>query len=291
MLTYFVVIMITLVLMSIYILGVLGESLHSNESVRLFAKANIISGTIAPYFENPSSVDGSTQTGQILAGTEIHGVAVNPSCTVVYDSNTEASLVGKVLMRDIINTAMTGEQAQSISKSEDGKTVMAVAVPVVSKDKTVGVVYLHETLEDIDKTISYVEMNMLLFSALISILVGMLSLGMSFVITSPLDDFIGVAKEISKGNYKMRLEVHGRNELAEMAEAMNLMCEELENVDETHKKFISDVSHELKTPLATIKLICDSIVDTQEPDIEMIKDFWVTFQTRLTGFRELWSGF
>lgn len=273
MLTYFVVIMITLVLMSIYILGVLGESLHSNESVRLFAKANIISGTIAPYFENPSSVDGSTQTGQILAGTEIHGVAVNPSCTVVYDSNTEASLVGKVLMRDIINTAMTGEQAQSISKSEDGKTVMAVAVPVVSKDKTVGVVYLHETLEDIDKTISYVEMNMLLFSALISILVGMLSLGMSFVITSPLDDFIGVAKEISKGNYKMRLEVHGRNELAEMAEAMNLMCEELENVDETHKKFISDVSHELKTPLATIKLICDSIVDTQEPDIEMIKEF------------------
>ena len=54
MLTYIVVIMITLVLMSIYILGVLSESLHSNESVKLFAKANIISGTIAPYFENPS---------------------------------------------------------------------------------------------------------------------------------------------------------------------------------------------------------------------------------------------
>lgn len=273
MLTYFAVIMVTLVLMSIYILGVLGESLENNESVRLFAKANIISDTVAPYIENPSNFDGNMQTRQILAGTNIRGVAVNQSCTVVYDSNEQSSLLGKVLMRDIINTAMLGEQAKSITKSDEGKPVMAVAVPIMSGDKTIGAVYLNETIDDIDKTVSYVEMNMFLFSALISILVGMLSLGISFVVTSPIDDFIKVAKEISKGNYKMRLEVHGHNELAEMAEAMNLMSDELENIDETHKKFISDVSHELKTPLATIKLICDSIVDTKEPDIEMIREF------------------
>ena len=273
MLTYIVVIMITLVLMSIYILGVLSESLHSNESVKLFAKANIISGTIAPYFENPSSADGSMLAGQILAGTGIRAVAVNPSFTVIYDSNTEASLAGKVLMRDIINTAMTGEQAQSVSKSEEGKSIMAVAVPVIVRDETVGVVYLNESIDDIDKTISYVEINMFFFSVLISVLVGMLSLGMSYVVTSPIDDFIKVAKEISKGNYKVRLKIRGRNELSEMADAMNSMCEELENVNETHKKFISDASHELKTPLATIKLICDSIVDTKEPDIEMIREF------------------
>ena len=114
---------------------------------------------------------------------------------------------------------------------------------------------------------------MFFFSVLISVLVGMLSLGMSYVVTSPIDDFIKVAKEISKGNYKVRLKIRGRNELSEMADAMNSMCEELENVNETHKKFISDASHELKTPLATIKLICDSIVDTKEPDIEMIREF------------------
>ncbi len=272
-LTYFAVTMVTLVLMSIYILGVLRENLQNNESAQLFAKANMISDTIAPYFENPASFDGDMQTRQILAGTSIRGVAVNQSCTVIYDSNEQSSLTGKVLMRDIINTAMSGEQAQSITKSEEGKTVMAVAVPIMSSGKALGAVYLNETVDNIDNTVSYVQMNMLLFSAMISILVGMLSLGISYVITSPIDDFIKVAKEISKGNYKMRLEVHGHNELSEMAEAMNLMSDELENIDETHKKFISDVSHELKTPLATIKLICDSIVDTKEPDIEMIREF------------------
>ncbi len=272
MLTYFVAILITLSLMSIYILGVLGESLHSNESVLLFAKANIIADTVSGAPDNIK--DGADkQIEQIISGTVIRALAVNPSCTVLYDSNKEASLEGKVLMRDIINTAMEGEQAQTLSESDDGNTIMSVAVPVTKDGKIIGVVYLVETIDDIDKTISYVKMNMIIFSVLISILVGMLSLGMSFIVTSRLDEFVKAAKEISNGNYKTRLNVSGDSELVELSEAMNSMCQALENIDETHKKFISDVSHELKTPLATIKLICDSIVDTTEPDIDMIREF------------------
>ena len=94
MFTYFLVIMITLVLMSIYILGVLRESLYNDRLVQLFAKANIISDTIAPYFENPEGADGSAMAEQILAGSGVRGVDVNASCTVVYDTNTKTPLVG-----------------------------------------------------------------------------------------------------------------------------------------------------------------------------------------------------
>ncbi len=272
MITYFVAILVTLSLMSVYILGVLSESLHNNESVLLFAKANIIADTVASSSDN--FADGTDkQIEQIISGTVIRALAVNPSCTVLYDSNKEASIEGKVLMRDVINTAMQGEQAQTLTKSEDGNTIMSVAVPVTVNDKITGAVYLVETIDDIDKTISYVKMNMIIFSVIISILVGMLSMGMSVVVTSRLDQFINAAKEISNGNYKTRVNVSGDSELVELSDAMNSMCQALENVDETHKKFISDVSHELKTPLASIKLICDSIVDTEEPDIDMIKEF------------------
>lgn len=273
MATYFVAILITLSLMSIYILGALSESLHSNESALLFSKANIIADAVAT--DTDSFEDGSVdkQIEQIISGTVIRAVAVNPSCTVVYDSSTESSLKGKVLMRDIINTAMQGEQAQTLSKSDDGNTIMSVAVPVKRGEKLIGAVYLAETIGDIDKTISYVKMNMIVFSVIISVLVGMLSMGMSVIVTSRLDEFIKAAKEISNGNYKTRVNVSGDNELSELSDAMNSMCQALENVDETHKKFISDVSHELKTPLASIKLICDSIVDTEQPDIDMIKEF------------------
>lgn len=272
MLTYFVAILTTLTLMSVYILGVLSESLHDTEAVVLFSKANIIADTVRNTSDNIDENAGK-QIEQIISGTVIRALAVNPSCTVLYDSNRESSLTGKVLMRDVINTAMQGTQAQTLSKSDEGNTIMSVAVPVMDGEKITGVVYLVETIDDIDKTINYVKMNMLIFSVIISILVGMLSMGMSVFVTSKLDGFIKAAKEISNGNYKTRVNISGDSELVELSEAMNSMCQALENVDETHKKFISDVSHELKTPLASIKLICDSIVDTKEPDIEMIKEF------------------
>ena len=273
MATYFAVIMITLILMSIYILGVLSESLYESEQVKLFAKANIISETLPSYMDVGKMGEVEGTVAQTLAGTGIRGVVVNTAYTVLFDTNKEADLLGKVFMRDIIQTALEGAQAHSLSKPEDEEHLMSVAAPVKNGDQVAGAVYLIESVADIDRTVGHIKINLYLFSALISVLVGILSLGMSFVVTSPVDEVIAVAKEISKGNFEKRIPVKGHNELAQMAQTLNFMCSELESLEENRKKFVSDVSHELKTPLATIKLISDSIVSTPDPDPAMIQEF------------------
>lgn len=273
MATYFAVIMITLILMSIYILGVLSESLYESEQVKLFAKANIISETLPSYMDVGKMGEVEGTVAQTLAGTGIRGVVVNTAYTVLFDTNKEADLLGKVFMRDIIQTALEGTQAHSLSKPEDEEHLMSVAVPVKNGDQVAGAVYLIESVADIDRTVGHIKINLYLFSALISVLVGILSLGMSFVVTSPVDEVIAVAKEISKGNFEKRIPVKGHNELAQMAQTLNFMCSELESLEENRKKFVSDVSHELKTPLATIKLISDSIVSTPDPDPALIQEF------------------
>lgn len=273
MAAYFAVIMITLILMSIYILGVLSESLYESEQVKLFAKANIISETLPSYMDVGKMGEVEGTVAQTLAGTGIRGVVVNTAYTVLFDTNKEADLLGKVFMRDIIQTALEGAQAHSLSKPEDEEHLMSVAVPVKNGDQVAGAVYLIESVADIDRTVGHIKINLYLFSALISVLVGILSLGMSFVVTSPVDEVIAVAKEISKGNFEKRIPVKGHNELAQMAQTLNFMCSELESLEENRKKFVSDVSHELKTPLATIKLISDSIVSTPDPDPAMIQEF------------------
>ncbi len=273
MTTYMVVIMTTLILMSIYIISILGENLYENEQIKLFEKANIISDSISVYLsdENMSTVDN--YVAQHIVGTGIRGIIVNPSFNVLVDSNKE--LTGTVLMRDVIKTASEGEQAHTLLKDSSDMNMMSVAVPVTKKDsKTIiGVVYLVESVSQIDKTIDFIRFNLYLFCALICILVGLLSFGMSYIVTSPVDDFTNIANEISKGNFDKRVAVKGHNEFAKLAMAINFMCSELSNLEDNRKKFISDASHELKTPLATIKLICDSIVSTPDPDPEMIQDF------------------
>ncbi len=271
MATYFVVIMVTLALMSIYILGVLKERLYENEQVNMFAKANIVADTIAPYIQGGDAVRAEQDIVKILAGTNIRGVVVNNAYHVIFDTNSE--LTGKILIRDIVNTASSGVQAFKIAENEQGSNMLSVAVPVKRGDTTVGAIYLIESIDNMDKTISYVTVNLFMVSALISVLVGILSLGMSFIVTSPIDEFILVAKEISKGNFDKKVTVKGHSEFAQMAETLNFMTNELADLEQKRRKFVSDVSHELKTPLATIKLICDSIVDTPDPDADMLKEF------------------
>ena len=271
-LTYFVAIAITLLLMNVYIGATISESLHDNEYVKLFSKANIVSD-VCVILPETQSVSEPEKLGELISDKALRTIVVNSSCTVLYDSSKDASLIGKALIRDVINSALTGIQAEGRTKSQEDSTVLSVSVPIVSNDKIIGAVYISETVDNIDKILSDVILKMLIFSAIVCVLIGMLSVGMGFLVTSPLDQFIKAAKEISAGNYKTRIHIKGKSELHDLAEAMNTMSEALENLEDKHMKFISDVSHELKTPLASIKLISDSIVDTPDPDIGMIKEF------------------
>lgn len=274
--TYFAVILITLALMSIYIIGLLNENLYSAERIDMFAKANIISQTISEMWDSDITVTSekfADPADSCLAGTNIRGVIVNTSYTVLYDTNRESDMNGKVFMRDVLKQALYGEQAQLMDRSESGRMMLYVAVPVTMNGNIVGGVYLAQAVDRIEQTIKTARTSLVVFSALIILLIGMLSLGMSYIITSPMEEFISVAKEISKGNFSKRMKVKGKNEIAQMGETLNYMCEELSLLEEKRRKFVSDASHELKTPMAGIKLICDSLVAAEDPDPDMVKEF------------------
>lgn len=275
--TYLAIIVTTLVLMSIYIIGLLGENLYSGETINMFAKANIISETISEVWGNDTSATSVDKFSEVversLAGTNIRGVVTNKSYTVLYDTNEESELVGKVFMRDILKRGLDGEQANSLVSGENDMRLISVAVPVKFEGNIIGGVYLTESINTIDDTIRTTKTSLIVFSTLIIILIGMLSLGMSYIIMSPMEEFTAVAREISKGNFSKRVEVKGHNEISQMGETMNYMCDELELLEEKRRKFVSDASHELKTPMAGIKLICDSLVAADNPDPAMVKEF------------------
>lgn len=274
--TYFAVILTTLVLMCAYVIGLLSENLYDSETVDMFAKANIISATVSEAWETESENEEerfADYVERILAGTNIRGVVENSSYTVLYDTNRESELLGKVYMRDVIKLALDGEQAEITGDGENGTKMISVAVPITQNGNIIGTVYLTQSVGTIEDTIKSTRTSLIVFSALIVLLIGMLSLAMSYIITSPLAEFTEVAREISKGNFSKRINVKGQNEIAQMGETLNYMCDELGLLEEKRRKFVSDASHELKTPMAGIKLICDSLVSTENPDSAMVKEF------------------
>lgn len=269
MATYVGVILLAMVLLSVYILGVVSQRLHDSEKVKLFAKANIVSGLIT----DTEEVDDATRfnIAQTLAGSSIRGIAVRTDCRAFFDTGAESDIVGKIVIREAVSKCMAeGDQAYSYN-NEAG--TMSVAVPITLNGKKAGAVYLLESVVDIDATIDSIRTSLVFFAVLISILIAMLSLALSLMTIAPINNFITVAKEFSKGNFNVKAQEKGSSELREMAKALNYMSSELDNFEQNRKKFVSDVSHELKTPLATIKLICESLITTDNPAPEMIREF------------------
>lgn len=81
----------------------------------------------------------------------------------------------------------------------------------------------------------------------------------------PLQEIGQAAKSFSQGNFDVRVKVRGDDELAELAQSFNKMASELQAKDEMQKNFLSNVSHDLRTPMTTIAGFIDSILDGAIP--------------------------
>jgi signal transduction histidine kinase len=107
----------------------------------------------------------------------------------------------------------------------------------------------------------------LLSAALALIAVQFLAHGMTY----PLRQMAKGAQEMSRGDYRRRVEVASTDEVGQLAAAFNRMASELAEVDRSRKEFVANASHELRTPVAALSSQVENLVDrVSEPDPETL---------------------
>ncbi len=87
-------------------------------------------------------------------------------------------------------------------------------------------------------------------------------------IIGPLREISRASKKLMVGQFDVRVQVHGRDEVAELAVAFNQMAGALENLDRMRNSFVANVSHDLRTPMTTISGFIDGILDGVIPPEE-----------------------
>jgi signal transduction histidine kinase len=107
-------------------------------------------------------------------------------------------------------------------------------------------------------------------TAACALLVGLL---LGYLISRRTRSILTGIRGIGAGRYDTRISDRGVDELGEISSEVNLLADRLQQIEGMRQRFVSDASHELKTPLAAITLLSDSIVQNDGMDKATVREF------------------
>ncbi len=196
-----------------------------------------------------------------------NGVVVNDSSKAVNNSND----INKTFLIKEVTKALEGEEIATVQNNY----IMYVAVPVLNKtsNEKIGAVFISASISDIYESLSDIKNQLMLLTILIIIILGVFVFFISGIIIEPIKGILKVIQKMSDGHLNQRIEVKGHNELYQLSVSFNNMAEKLEKVETTRQEFVSNVSHELKTPLSSIKVLSESLLLQESLPEEMYREF------------------
>ena len=95
----------------------------------------------------------------------------------------------------------------------------------------------------------------------------------SRVITRPIIALTRTIRKMGKGDLSARVQVRASGEMRDLADSYNAMAEEIEHFDQSRSQFVSNASHELKTPLTTMKILLENLIYQPDMPAELRGEF------------------
>ena len=162
------------------------------------------------------------------------------------------------LIGEQINTALSKPFAAFLIEK---KPVLAYIVPLED--------YSLATIED--QFNSSVNRSLLIAIAVAGLVGLLLTWFLSQSILRPVDELTAAAKAMEKGDLSQRVTFRSKGELGELANAFNSMAEGLKRLEQLRRNMVTDVAHELRTPLSNVRGYLEALRDgVVEPTPEMI---------------------
>lgn len=188
----------------------------------------------------------------------------------LYDSVAEAQAGKYVLLPEIV---MALDRNDVFSWNyHDGDMYSRAATPIISYDKLIGCVYMMEYDPGQGALIQTLQKNIFYVSLFLEICVTIFAIFFSNSFTRRLRRIVLSMRIIREGDYSHKVKMGGNDELTVLGDEFNNLVERLQISEQKRRNFVSDASHELKTPLASIKLLSDSILQN-DMDRETIREF------------------
>ena len=273
--TYVVITFVVLLILNVYCSGISQRLFYQSKESSMIEKCQLASDEIATLeVLNTSTVTGIVNQLESLKLTRL--IVTDRSGTALYDSSGEA--VGTyVLLPEILQALSISDDASEGHdvfswQYHDGVMDSRAATPIVYYGTVVGCVYMTEYDTTQGALIQSLQNTVLRITLLLEIIVTIFSLAFSTTFSRRLKQIMVSMRIIREGDYSHKVHMGGNDELTSLANEFNDLTERLQTSERKRSQFVSDASHELKTPLASIKLLTDSILQ-YDMDLETVREF------------------
>lgn len=182
-------------------------------------------------------------------------VIVDEKGLIVADSAGAQSIGNTLATRPEVVSALRGEPVQYDRSSQTlGRDLLATAVPIVDEGETTGAVRVTQDLAGETEAFRRAVAGLVAIGVAV-LLVGLVA-GMIIArqIARPLGRFEEAARAVADGDLEARAPVEGSSEQRELARTFNEMTDRLSNSLKSQSRFVADASHQLRTPLAGLRL-------------------------------------
>ena len=220
--------------------------------------------------DNTNSV--STQIDQLAVSLGGRLIVMNKNYRIIKDTYTDYQ--GRYYLSPDTMKVMNGEESKIITYPNGYMQVMMPIVYENSKnDEILGIVMADASVEDVIATRDEIRMQRVLLSAVFIMAGVSLAILFSFLLTRDFKKVEKNLKYIAMGHEDELVEEVGSTEMKTTVKLFNDILSKIQVLENSRQEFVSNVSHELKTPMTSMKVLADSLLAQEGMPEEVYREF------------------
>ena len=234
-------------------------------------QSNVLASDILAmdFFKNPDSDAADVEIQQMAYAYSARILIINSDYIIVKDNYIFDE--GKTIITEDVINAFKGKSHSHINYKSSSAVI---TTPIIDDTgKISGVIKVSLSGYATIQTINYMKrISIAVMIALLLVFSGILVF-VIYKLTSPAKDMKEAILSLSDGDKNARIKKQTIKEYKDIGDAVNVLLDRLESIDGSRDEFVSNVSHELKTPMTSMKVLADSLLATENAPIEMYKEF------------------